>query len=99
HAGPLPEPCGLMFEQIGDHEPIELVDSRTDQPRVGAAHHRILAEAEEPFYFAGKHGVGEREKGVTLSLKAATELRQMREVEIVFALGVFTPPSFQQAHD
>ena len=93
---PLPETGRLMLEQIGDHQPIELVHRRAYQPRVGAAHHRVLAEAEEPFDFAGQHGVGEREKRVALTLESAAQLRQMSEVEIIFALRMFTPPRFQE---
>ena len=88
-----------MLEQIGDHEPIELVDGRTDQPRVGAADHGILAEAEEPLDFARQHRVGEREKRIALSFETSPQLRQVGKVEVVLALGVIAPPRLEQAHD
>ena len=70
-ARPLPEARRLVLEQIGDHHPLELIQSRADQTRVGAAHRGVLAEAEESLHLAGEHGVSEREKGVALSLKSA----------------------------
>ena len=99
NTGPLPELRGLVLEQIGDHEPIELVDGRTDQPRVGAADHGILAEAEEPLDFARQHRVGEREKRIALSFETSPQLRQVGKVEVVLALGVIAPPRLEQAHD
>ena len=38
-----------------------------------------------PFTFAGEHRVGEREKCIALSLKSPAELRQVSEVEVIFA--------------
>src|SRR5215471_15518263 len=96
---PLPEARGLVLEQIGDHYPIELIQTRAYQSRVGAAHRGVLAEAEESFHLAGKHRVREREKRVALPFKSAAELRQVSEVEVILARGVLAPPSFQQAHD
>jgi len=40
--------------------------------------------------------MGEREKRIALSLKAATELRQVSEVEVILAGGMLAPPRFQQ---
>src|SRR5688500_13651751 len=98
-ARPLPELRSLMLEQIGDHEPIELVYSRTDQARVGAAHHGILAEAEEPLDFAREHRVGEREKRIALSFETSPQLRQVEKIEVVLTLGVLAPPRLEQTDD
>ena len=98
-ARPFPEARRLVLEQIGDHHPLELVQPRTNQTRVGAAHRGVLTEAEEPLHLAGEHGVGEREKSVALSLKSLAELGQIRKVEVILARGMLTPPRFQQTDD
>ena len=95
----LPEARRLVLEQIGDHHPLELIQSRPDQTRVGAAHRGVLAETEESLQLAVEHGVSEREKGVALSLKSLAELGQVRKVEVILARGMLTPPRFQQTHD
>src|SRR5258705_4920595 len=95
-ARPLPESRRLVLEQIGDHHPVELVEPGTDQTRIGAAHCGVLAETKESLYFAGEHGMGEREKRIALFLKAATELRKVSEVEVILAGGMLAPPSFRQ---
>src|SRR4029077_2113016 len=69
-ARPFPEARCFVLEQIGDHHPLELFEPRAYETRVGAAHCRILAEAEEPLQLAREHRVGEREEGVALSLKS-----------------------------
>ena len=98
-ARPLPEARRLVLEQVSDHHPLELIQSRAYQTRVGAAHRGVLAETEESLQLAGEHGVSEREKGVALSLKSLAKLRQVRKVEVILARGMLTPPCFQQTDD
>src|SRR5687768_11366029 len=88
-----------MLEQVGDHHPIELVQSRAYQARVCAAHRWVLTEAEEPLYLAGQHRVGERKESVTLSLKSGAKLRQVIKSKFVLARGLFSPPRLQQTHN
>jgi len=92
--GVIPERRCFGFDEVANHEPLELAEGLPLQPTIGCSDCRILTHDEHAFHLAVLHVEPIAQSGMVSS-----DARQPTESEIVFLRRFFAVPGLQQTDD